>query len=68
MEDNGKGSPVEGVVTSSRALVMLPPLKEVAKVEMRNQLVARDGMMMMEEEEWVTVYGYDFYSQIPFLK
>ncbi|ONK80616.1 uncharacterized protein A4U43_C01F19830 [Asparagus officinalis] len=36
---------------------MLPPPREVARPEMRSQTrMARDGML--DEEEWVTVYGF----------
>lgn len=62
-EEKGKGSPVDGVVKSSGAgtgqLVMLPLPREVARPEMKqSQLVpAKDGML--DEEEWVVVYGYD---------
>lgn len=50
---------------ASGALITLPPPREVARPEMkRSQLVpARDGMM---EEEWVTVYGYEFSAIVPY--
>ncbi|XP_020269281.1 nuclear pore complex protein NUP35-like [Asparagus officinalis] len=43
-----KGSPVDGVVTSSSALVMVPPANQ--------GVLTRDGML--GEEEWITVYGF----------
>ncbi|KAF2301158.1 hypothetical protein GH714_020529 [Hevea brasiliensis] len=53
-EDKGKGSPVEGVVQPG-ALITLPPPREVARPEMqRNCLPAGN----LDEEEWVTVYGF----------
>ncbi|OAY36621.1 nuclear pore complex protein NUP35 [Manihot esculenta] len=53
-EDKGKGSPVEGVVQPG-ALITLPPLREVARPErQRNCLPAGN----LDEEEWVTVYGF----------
>ncbi|CAK7356740.1 unnamed protein product [Dovyalis caffra] len=53
-EEKGKGSPVEGVVQSG-ALITLPPPREVARPEMqRNSLPAGN----LDEEEWVTVYGF----------
>lgn len=53
-EDKGKGSPVEGVVQPG-ALMTLPPPREVARPEVqRNSLPAGN----LDEEEWVTVYGY----------
>ena len=53
-EEKGKGSPVEGVVQPG-ALITLPPPREVARPELqRNSLPAGS----LDEEEWVTVYGY----------
>lgn len=53
-EDKARGSPVEGVVQPG-ALIILPPPREVARPEMqRNSLPAGN----LDEEEWVTVYGY----------
>ncbi|KAJ7951727.1 Nuclear pore complex protein NUP35 [Quillaja saponaria] len=53
-EDKGRGSPVEGVVQPG-ALITLPPPREVAKPEgQRNSLPAGN----LNEEEWVTVYGF----------
>ncbi|KAF5741661.1 nuclear pore complex protein NUP35 [Tripterygium wilfordii] len=53
-EDKGKGSPVEGVVQPG-ALITLPPPREVARPEMKqNNLLAGN----LDEEEWVTVYGF----------
>ncbi|GAB4842287.1 Nucleoporin nup35 [Ancistrocladus abbreviatus] len=53
--DKGKaGSPVEGVVQPG-ALITLPPPREVARPELqRNSLPAGN----LNEEEWVTVYGF----------
>ncbi|KAK6914847.1 RNA-recognition motif (RRM) Nup35-type domain [Dillenia turbinata] len=53
-EDKGKGSPVEGVVQPG-ALITLPPPREVARPELqRNSFPAGN----LDEEEWVTVYGF----------
>ncbi|KAI4387400.1 hypothetical protein MLD38_005238 [Melastoma candidum] len=53
-EEKGKGSPVKGVVEPG-ALLTLPPPREVARPEMlRNSLPAGN----LDEEEWVTVYGF----------
>lgn len=54
-EDKGKGSPVEGVVQPG-ALIILPPPREVARPEVKKSLIPVGNM---NEEEWVTVYGYD---------
>lgn len=55
-DEKGKGSPVEGVVQPG-ALITLPPPREVARPEMpRNQLPT--GNNNLDEEEWVTVYGF----------
>ncbi|OVA08550.1 RNA-recognition motif (RRM) Nup35-type domain [Macleaya cordata] len=52
--EKGKGSPVEGVVKPG-ALITLPPPREVARPELpRNSLPASN----LDEEEWVTVYGF----------
>lgn len=55
-DDKGKGSgsPVEGVVQPA-ALVTLPPPREVARPEMQRNSVL---VGPLDEEEWVTVYGY----------
>ncbi|PIN24188.1 Mitotic phosphoprotein [Handroanthus impetiginosus] len=55
-EDKGKGSPVEGVV-QPRALITLPPPREVARPEVKKSLVPF-GNGNLDEEEWVTVYGF----------
>ncbi|KAK9282271.1 hypothetical protein L1049_005185 [Liquidambar formosana] len=53
-DEKGKGSPVEGVVQPG-ALITLPPPREVARPEIqRNHLPAGN----LDEEEWVTVYGF----------
>lgn len=53
-EEKGRGSPVEGVVQPG-ALITLPPPPEVARPEVqRNSLPAGN----LNEEEWVTVYGF----------
>ncbi|PSR96879.1 Nuclear pore complex protein [Actinidia chinensis var. chinensis] len=53
-DENGKGSPVEGVVQQG-ALVTVPPPRKVARPEMqRNSLLVGS----LDEEEWVTVYGF----------
>lgn len=53
-EDKGKSSPVEGVVHPG-ALITLPPPREVARPEMKKSLLPVGNL---DEEEWVTVYGY----------
>jgi len=57
-EDKGKGSPVEGVVQPG-ALITLPPPREVARPEKHRNCVPAGNL---DEEEWVTVYGYYFIS------
>ncbi|XP_061359147.1 nuclear pore complex protein NUP35 [Gastrolobium bilobum] len=53
-DEKGRGSPVEGVVQPG-ALMTLPPPLEVARPEIqRNSLPAGN----LNEEEWVTVYGF----------
>ncbi|BAT91634.1 hypothetical protein LR48_Vigan05g209100 [Vigna angularis] len=53
-DEKGKSSPVEGVVQPG-ALITLPPPLEVARPEVqRNSLPAGN----LNEEEWVTVYGF----------
>ncbi|OMO66595.1 hypothetical protein COLO4_30486 [Corchorus olitorius] len=53
-DDKGKGSPVEGVIQPG-ALITLPPPREVARPEIqRNSIPAGN----LDEEEWVTVYGF----------
>lgn len=57
-DEKGKSSPVEGVVQPG-ALITLPPPREVARPDIqRNTLPARN----LNEEEWVTVYGYCLFS------
>lgn len=59
-DDKGKGSPVEGVVQPG-ALITLPPPREVARPEIqRNSIPAGN----LDEEEWVTVYGYATYFHV----
>ncbi|PHT47038.1 Nuclear pore complex protein NUP35 [Capsicum baccatum] len=53
-DDKGKGSPVEGVVHPG-ALITLPPPREVARPEVRNNTFPVGNL---NEEEWVTVYGF----------
>uniref|UniRef100_A0A1J3F8M9 Nuclear pore complex protein NUP35 n=1 Tax=Noccaea caerulescens TaxID=107243 RepID=A0A1J3F8M9_NOCCA len=53
-DDKGKGSPVEGVIQPG-ALVTLPPPREVARPEVQRQVIPTGNL---EEEEWVTVYGF----------
>lgn len=50
----GSGSPVDGVVHPG-ALITLPPPREVARPE-----VQRNSVLVgpLDEEEWVTVYGF----------
>ncbi|KAL6972780.1 Nucleoporin nup35 [Sarracenia purpurea var. burkii] len=52
-EDEGKSSPVEGVVQPG-ALIILPPPREVARLEMQGTSLPVGNL---DEEEWVTVYG-----------
>ncbi|KAF3784285.1 Nuclear pore complex protein [Nymphaea thermarum] len=57
-EEQRKGSPVDGIVQhpeTSTGLLMLPPPREVARPEVqRNSLPSGS----LDEEEWVTVYGF----------
>lgn len=53
-DDKGKGSPVEGVVQPG-ALITLPPPREVARPEMKMNSIPFGNL---DEEEWVTVYGF----------
>ncbi|KAG4154465.1 hypothetical protein ERO13_D03G059150v2 [Gossypium hirsutum] len=53
-DDKGKGSPVEGVVQPG-ALITLPPPREVARPEIQRNSVPAGNL---DEEEWVTVYGF----------
>lgn len=53
-EDKGKGSPVDGIVQPS-ALLTLPPPREVARPETQRSCLPAGNL---EEEEWVTVYGF----------
>ncbi|KAK8519728.1 hypothetical protein V6N13_104848 [Hibiscus sabdariffa] len=53
-DEKGKGSPVEGVVQPG-ALITLPPPKEVARPEIQRNSVPVGNL---DEEEWVTVYGF----------
>ncbi|KAK2425260.1 nuclear pore complex protein NUP35 [Trifolium repens] len=57
-EEKGRSSPVEGVVQPG-ALITLPPPLEVARPEVqRNSFPAGN----LNEEEWVTVYGFSPYD------
>ncbi|XP_009801223.1 nuclear pore complex protein NUP35 [Nicotiana tabacum] len=53
-DDKGKGSPVEGVVHPG-ALITLPQPREVARPEIRKNSFPVGNL---DEEEWVTVYGF----------
>ncbi|XP_010545674.1 PREDICTED: nuclear pore complex protein NUP35 [Tarenaya hassleriana] len=53
-DDKGKGSPVEGVIQPG-TLVTLPPPREVARPEVQRQSIPTGNL---DEEEWVTVYGF----------
>ncbi|XP_051152942.1 nuclear pore complex protein NUP35-like [Andrographis paniculata] len=53
-DDKGKGSPVEGVVQPG-ALITLPPPREVARPEVKENLVPVGNW---NEEEWITIYGF----------
>ncbi|PKA63389.1 hypothetical protein AXF42_Ash005284 [Apostasia shenzhenica] len=56
IEENGRGSPVDGVVQQGwLALITLPPPREVVRPEMQRNSSHMGGM---DEEEWVTVYGF----------
>lgn len=59
-EEKGKGSPVEGVVQPG-ALITLPPPREVARPEMQRTSLPTGNL---NEEEWVTVYGYHIDSTL----
>nr|XP_043615275.1 nuclear pore complex protein NUP35 [Erigeron canadensis] len=53
---SGSGSPVDGVVhRKPEALITLPPPREVARPEIRRNAV---NVGNVDEEEWVTVYGF----------
>ncbi|KAF9615498.1 hypothetical protein IFM89_023880 [Coptis chinensis] len=53
-ERGGKGSPVNGVVNSA-SLITLPPVREVVRPDVqRSSFPVGD----LDEEEWVTVYGF----------
>lgn len=53
-DEKGKGSPVDGVVQAG-ALITLPPPREVARPDLpKNSL----PMGNLDEEEWVTAYGF----------
>ncbi|CAO2813365.1 unnamed protein product [Amaranthus hypochondriacus] len=53
-EEKGKGSPVEGVVQPG-ALITVPQPREVARPEMQRSSLPAGNL---NEEEWVTVYGF----------
>ncbi|KAL2939886.1 Nuclear pore complex protein NUP35 [Bienertia sinuspersici] len=53
-EEKGKGSPVDGVVQSG-ALITVPAPREVARPEMQRSSLPSGNL---NEEEWVTVYGF----------
>ncbi|XP_021749790.1 nuclear pore complex protein NUP35-like [Chenopodium quinoa] len=53
-EEKGKGSPVEGVVQPG-ALITVPAPREVARPEMQRSSSPAGNL---NEEEWVTVYGF----------
>ncbi|KAM7255618.1 hypothetical protein ACFE04_008516 [Oxalis oulophora] len=53
-EEKGRGSPVEGVMQPG-ALITLPPPREVARPEMKRNLLPAGNL---DEEEWVIVYGF----------
>ncbi|GAB2228073.1 hypothetical protein Droror1_Dr00009903 [Drosera rotundifolia] len=63
-EEKGKGSPVEGVVQGERALITVPAPREVARPEGRRSVSGSGGEGGgfvgggVDEEEWVTVYGF----------
>nr|DAD26824.1 TPA_asm: hypothetical protein HUJ06_028292 [Nelumbo nucifera] len=53
-DEKGKGSPVEGVMQPG-ALITFPPPREVARPELQKSSLPAGNL---DEEEWVTVYGY----------
>ncbi|KAK8274419.1 hypothetical protein V6Z11_D10G072600 [Gossypium hirsutum] len=53
-DDKGKGSPVEGMAQPG-ALITLPPPRAVARPEIQRNSVPTANL---DEEEWVTVYGF----------
>ncbi|KAL4039471.1 hypothetical protein IC575_003125 [Cucumis melo] len=53
-EDKGKSSPVEGVIQPG-ALITLPTPREVARPEVERNCLP---LAKLNEEEWVTVYGF----------
>ncbi|XP_077211281.1 mitotic phosphoprotein N' end (MPPN) family protein [Tasmannia lanceolata] len=52
--ERGSASPVDGVVQPG-ALIMLPPPREVARPDLERNSLPVDNL---DEEEWVTVYGF----------
>ncbi|RRT59310.1 hypothetical protein B296_00016861 [Ensete ventricosum] len=58
----GKGSPVDGIVQPG-ALITLPPPREVARPEVRRNNLPLAGAL--DEEQWVTVYGYVSSTNFP---
>ncbi|KAL4584634.1 hypothetical protein LXL04_009240 [Taraxacum kok-saghyz] len=56
---SGSGSPVDGVVhRQPGALVILPPPREVARPELERNSSLPLGVGTVDEEEWVTIYGF----------
>lgn len=53
--DKGRGSPVDGVVEPG-ALLMLPPPREVVRPKAQKSSSVPNGGL--NEEEWVTVFGF----------
>ncbi|KAL6996440.1 Nucleoporin nup35 [Sarracenia purpurea var. burkii] len=53
-DEKSKGSPVEGVVHPG-ALITLPPPREVVRPDMQANSLPLGNL---DEEEWVTVYGF----------
>ncbi|XP_019052907.1 PREDICTED: nuclear pore complex protein NUP35 [Nelumbo nucifera] len=53
-DEKGKGSPVEGVMQPG-ALITFPPPREVARPELQKSSLPAGNL---DEEEWVTVYGF----------
>ncbi|KAG0502386.1 hypothetical protein HPP92_002458 [Vanilla planifolia] len=53
-EGKGGGSPVDGIVQPG-ALITLPPAREVVRPEMHKNSLLTGAL---DEEEWVTVYGF----------
>ncbi|KAJ8573950.1 hypothetical protein K7X08_010461 [Anisodus acutangulus] len=63
-DDKGKGSPIEGIIHPG-ALITLPPQREVARPEIRNNSFL---MGKLDDQEWVTVYRFSPIDTNPVLR